>query len=381
MRIQGGLVLVDGELVETDLRIDATSGVIESIGADGGNARAYDARGLHVLPGIVDIHGDAFERQLMPRPGVGFPADVALADSDRQAVANGITTIFHGVTWSWEPGLRGADNARALVSEIEGLRPRLGADTHCHLRLETFNLDAEAEVIDWLGDRRIGMLGFNDHMPGENAPPRTRKVAQMAERAGLSQEDFLALVGRLRARANEVPGSIARLAAVANANNVATLSHDDMSPEQRRWFRDLDCRLAEFPTTQETAADAIASGDDVVMGAPNVVRGGSHIGWIGAADMIARGNCTILASDYYYPALLLAAFRLAADDVAPLASAWTYISENPARAAGLHDRGTLSPGKRADVILVDASDALRPKTIAALANGRIVHLWDAERLH
>ena len=367
MRVQGGQTLVDGQLVEADVRIDDAAGVIDAIGADGGNGRGFDARGLYVLPGIVDIHGDAFERQLMPRPGVGFPIDVALADSDRQAVVNGITTIFHGVTWSWEPGLRGSDNARALVSEIETLRPELGADTHCHLRLETFNLDAEAEVTDWLSDRRIGMLGFNDHLPSAEAPPRTRKVAEMAARAGLAVEAFNTLVERL--------------AAAANAANVATLSHDDMSPEQRRWFRDLDCRLAEFPTTLETAADAIASGDDVVMGAPNVVRGGSHIGWIGAADMIARGNCTVLASDYYYPSLLLAAFRLAADNVAPLHAAWAYISENPARAAGLHDRGALSPGKRADIIMVDASDALRPRTVAAISKGRIVHLSDTARLN
>ena len=381
MRIQGGQTLVDGQFVEADVRIDEAVGVIDTVGADGGKDRVFDARGLYVLPGIVDIHGDAFERQLMPRPGVGFPIDVALADSDRQAVANGITTIFHGVTWSWEPGLRGSDNARALVSEIEMLRPELGADTHCHLRLETFNLDAEAEVIDWLSEHRIGMLGFNDHMPSAEAPPRTRKIAEMAARAGLTVEAFNALVERLRARSNEVPGAIARLAAAAIAANVATLSHDDMSPEQRRWFRDLGCRLAEFPTTLETAADAVAAGDDVVMGAPNVVRGGSHIGWIGAADMIARGNCTILASDYYYPALLLAAFRLAADNVAPLHVAWAYISENPARAAGLHDRGVLRSVNRADIILVDAADALRPKTVAAISQGRIVHCIDAARLN
>jgi alpha-D-ribose 1-methylphosphonate 5-triphosphate diphosphatase len=381
MRIQGGQTLIDGQFAEADVRLDETSGVIDAVGGEGGNGRCLDARGLYVLPGIVDIHGDAFERQLMPRPGVGFPIDVALLDSDRQAVANGITTIFHGVTWSWEPGLRGADNARGMVSAIEALRPALGADTHCHLRFETFNLDAETEVADWLAQRRIGMLGFNDHMPGDNTPPRTRKVAQMAERAGLSHEDFLALVARLRARANEVPGSIARLAAAANAGNVATLSHDDMSPEQRRWFRDLDCRLAEFPTTLETAADATAAGDDVVMGAPNVVRGGSHIGWIGAADMIARGFCTILASDYYYPALLLAAFRLAADEVVPLPAAWAYVAENPARAAGLRDRGVIAAGRRADVVMIDASDALRPKTVATISNGRIVHLTDPGRLH
>jgi alpha-D-ribose 1-methylphosphonate 5-triphosphate diphosphatase len=391
MRIQGGQVLVDGSFAEADVAID-DSGTIAAVGGNGiggvggngiggnVNGRVFDARGLYVLPGIVDIHGDAFERQLMPRPGVGFPIDVALMESDRQAVGNGITTMFHGVTWSWEPGLRGADNARAMLGAIEAMRPRLAADTHCHLRHETFNLDAEAEIVDWLGDRRIGMLGFNDHMPGENAPPRTRKLAQMAERAGLSSEDFMALVSRLRGRGGEVPGSIARLAAAASENAVALLSHDDMSPAQRQWFRALDCRLAEFPTTLETAEEATLNGDDVVMGAPNVVRGGSHIGWIGAADMIARGFCTILASDYYYPAPLLAAFRLAADGVVPLAKAWSFVSERPAKAAGLADRGVIAAGHRADLIAVDAVDALRPVVIAALSNGRIVHMNEAARL-
>jgi alpha-D-ribose 1-methylphosphonate 5-triphosphate diphosphatase len=381
MRVQGGQVLAGGQWVVGDVNIDEAAGLIDAIGKDGGSGRCFDARGLHVLPGIVDIHADAFERQLMPRPGVGFPIDVALMESDRQAVSNGITTMFHGVTWSWEPGLRGADNARALLAAVEALRPELGADTHVHLRYETFNLDAEAEVTGWVGKRRIGMLGFNDHMPGAHGPPRMRKLAEMAERAGLSREDFLALVERQRARAGEVPASIARLAAAAGTSSMPTLSHDDISPEQRRWFRALNCRLAEFPTTIETAQEAREGGDDVVLGAPNVVRGGSHIGWIGAADMIARGFCTILASDYYYPAPLLAAFRLAADGIAPLATAWSYVCERPAKAAGLTDRGAIAPGRRADVIIVDAKDLLRPKVTATIANGHIVHLADASRLN
>jgi alpha-D-ribose 1-methylphosphonate 5-triphosphate diphosphatase len=112
-----------------------------------------------------------------------------------------------------------------------------------------------------------------------------------------------------------------------------------------------------------------------------VVRGGSHIGWIGAADMIARGCCTILASDYYYPAPLLAAFRLAADGVTPLAQAWAYVSERPAKAAGLTDRGVIEAGRRADVIVVDGSDARRPKLVATMAHGRIVHLAETNRLN
>ncbi|MBS0247384.1 MAG: alpha-D-ribose 1-methylphosphonate 5-triphosphate diphosphatase [Proteobacteria bacterium] len=381
MRIQGGQTLIDGAFVEADIVVDDQDGAIASVGANGGNGRAYDARGLYVLPGIVDIHADAFERQLMPRPGVGFPIDLALQESDRQAVGNGITTLFHGVTWSWEPGLRSADNARAVLTGIEQLQPSLGADTRCHLRHGTYNLDAETEIADWLGDRRIGMLGFNDHMPSASAPPRTRKIAEMAARAGLTVEDFNALVERLRARANEVPGSIERLARAASASTVATLSHDDNSPAQRQWFRALDCRVAEFPVNLETAEDATRAGDNVVMGAPNVVRGGSHIGWVAAADMIGRGLCTVLASDYYYPAPLIAPFRLAADKVAPLEKAWSFVSERPAQAAGLDDRGALQTGKRADIVVVDATDPLRPKAVATMSQGRFVHMTDATRFN
>ncbi|MGE4166028.1 MAG: alpha-D-ribose 1-methylphosphonate 5-triphosphate diphosphatase, partial [Xanthobacteraceae bacterium] len=308
------------------------------------------------------------------------PIDVALIDSDRQAVANGITTLFHGVTWSWEPGLRGADNARAILAALESLKSKLSIDTRFHLRHETYNLDAENEVTDWLGDARIGMLGFNDHMLAEAEPRENRNFTKMVERSGLTSDEFLALIARLKSKADDIPGSITRLAKAARSGGVPLLSHDDMSPEQRGWFRALDCRLAEFPTTLETAQAATEAGDDIVLGAPNVVRGGSHIGWINAADMIKRGFCTVLASDYYYPAPLLAAFRLAADGVAPLEEAWAYVSERPARAAGLADRGTFAAGKRADLILVDAANAQRPRTVATVANGRVVYLTEPQRL-
>jgi alpha-D-ribose 1-methylphosphonate 5-triphosphate diphosphatase len=117
-----------------------------------------------------------------------------------------------------------------------------------------------------------------------------------------------------------------------------------------------------------------------VFGAPNVVRGGSHTGWTKASDMIAKGLCSILASDYYYPAQILAAFRLAADGVLPLADAWNLISAAPARAAGLSDRGILAEGQRADIILVDDDVLMRPRIVAVIAAGRLAHLTDPNRL-
>jgi alpha-D-ribose 1-methylphosphonate 5-triphosphate diphosphatase len=378
IRIEGGQVLIGHQLESTTIHL--AQGLISAVGSDTPSRRHINAAGLLVLPGIVDIHGDAFERQMMPRPGVHFAMDIALLDSDRQAVANGITTVFHGVTWSWEPGLRGPENARAMLAGIEALRPRLGADTHFHLRHETFNLEAEPEILQWLAQRRIGLMAFNDHMLiADESSARSKKLPPMIERSGLSREAFLAMVERVRGRGNEVPASIERIAQAALAHGVPLLSHDDSSPDQRRWFRALGCRLAEFPTTVETAQEAASQGDDIVLGAPNVVRGGSHIGWIDAKDMVGRGLCSILASDYYYPAQLLAAFRLAAEKVVPLHAAWALVSATAAAAARLPDRGVIASGRRADLILVD-TQVERPCVVATIVAGRIVHLVDAARI-
>ena len=381
IRITGAQALLPGGLEVAPVHISPADGVISGIGSDQSTGRTIDADGLYLLPGIVDMHGDAFERQIMPRPGVHVALDVALADSDRQAVANGITTVFHGVTWSWEPGLRGSDNARAILAGIESMQPRLAADTRYHLRHETYNLDAEPEVCDWVAARRVGAVAFNDHLPSpDSAAKRPDKIAQMVERAGIPREDFIALVQRLHARRDEVPVSISRIAAEAGTNRVPLLSHDDASPEQRRWFRDLGCRVSEFPVNIETATDAADAGDAIVLGAPNVMRGKSHMGWVNAADMVGRGLCSILASDYYYPAPLIAAFRLAEQGTAPLETSWRLVSETPAKAMGLDDRGTIAEGLRADLILVEAAANSRPRVVAVIVAGRIVHLTEPSRI-
>ena len=378
--IEAGRALIDGEFQETSLSI--AGGEIHELGA--GHRRgalALDARDLLVLPGIVDIHGDAFERQMMPRPKVDFPIDVALVDSDRQAIANGITTVFHAATWSWEPGLRSGDNAQRLLEAIEALRPKLAADTRFHLRHETYNLDAEETIGEWLSDGRIDLFAFNDHT--ENTvlllnKPNKRKT--MVARTGLSDEDFDVLLQCVLSRAAAVPGSMSRIAKIARDADVRMLSHDDNSPDMRRAFRAQGVRIAEFPINEETAREAAAGGDAIVFGAPNVVRGGSHTGWTKASDMIEKGLCSVLASDYYYPAPLLAAFRLAHDQVLPLGKAWDLISAAPAEAAGLADRGKLAQGRRADILLVDDTIPLRPRIVAVIAAGRLVHLADADRI-
>lgn len=378
--IEGGQTLIGNELEDASLHI-ASGKIAEISSRSSATSLRLDGHGLIALPGIVDMHGDAFERQMMPRPGVDFPIDVALVDSDRQAIANGITTVFHATTWSWEPGLRGAENAHRLLNAIEGMRPQLAADTRFHLRQETFNLDAEPTIAEWLTAGRVDLLAFNDHMHMTAASmSNPKKRARMVERSGLSERDFDLLVERVMTGADKVPASIARLASIGRDSSIPLVSHDDESPDQRAHFRSMGIDIAEFPINEQTARAAIDGGDFTVFGAPNVVRGGSHTGWTSAAEMVSKGLCSILASDYYYPAPLLAAFLLAADNILPLPQAWSLVSGAPAAATGLHDRGEIAAGKRADIILVDAREPLRPRVVAVISGGRMVHLTEPQRI-
>jgi alpha-D-ribose 1-methylphosphonate 5-triphosphate diphosphatase len=149
-----------------------------------------------------------------------------------------------------------------------------------------------------------------------------------------------------------------------------------MTPEQRAWYRGLGCAIAEFPINEETAFAARDAGDEIVFGGPNVLRGGSHTGCPAAANMIAAGACSALASDYYYPSLALAPFRLDAAGVLPLADGWRLVSAGPARMLGLDDRGSIADGKRADIVLATPEGEIE----AVIAAGRVRLLRDIGRI-
>jgi alpha-D-ribose 1-methylphosphonate 5-triphosphate diphosphatase len=324
-----------------------------------------------ILPGIIDLHGDAFERQLMPRPGVHFPSVPAVVETDRQLLANGITTAYHGLTLSWEPGLRGAEAARDFLAALAAARPHLGCDTRLHLRFETFNLDMVDEVEAWLAEGRIDLLAFNEHTADITRAIDANRIGVYLGRTRLDEPAFRALVARVRARSAEVPAAVERLAAAAVRAGIPIASHDDASPEERARFRALGCRISEFPIDRATAADAIAAGDATVLGAPNVMRGGSHAKRLAATEAAAAELCSVLTSDYYYPALLHAPFLLEQRGTLPLARAWDLVSRNAARAIGLADRGAIAPGLRADLVLIDDSDRTLPVVRASIVAGEL----------
>lgn len=369
--IENGRVLTPDGFVESNVAIE--DGQISGVGSASNGARQrINASEALVLPGAIDIHGDAFERQLMPRPGVHFPHDIALLETDKQLIANGITTAYHGVTLSWEPGLRSADAFREFLGAHERLKSHYISDVRLHLRFETANVGMVDETAGWLAEGRIDALAFNDHLPHiRRYRENFDKMSVYAGRSGMSLDEFLVLFDKVAIAAEEGqnPG-IERLAEAARGAGVPMLSHDDAGEDVRLRFHNLGCRIAEFPMGDKTAAAAKALGDPIVLGAPNVVRGGSHTGLQSAADSAAKGLCDVLASDYYYPALMHAPFILANQGKLPLPEAWMLVSTNAADALGLNDRGRIQVGQRADIVIVSDEGPI-PTLKATIAAGRL----------
>lgn len=356
-----------------------------------------DARGKILAPALIDVHGDAFERQLMPRPGVYFPTETALIDTDRQLAANGIATAYHAITLGWEPGLRDVVRGRELMQSIQDLTPRLTVENRVQLRWETFAFEA-LDVIAWaLQGPLLPSVAFNDHtsmtMRAYDVPIQDRafelspdfsiasldddrmkkRIASKAHRAGLSEEDYIALLGKVWDRREDVPQTIASVAKLASDAGATMLSHDDTRAETRSYFRNLGASVAEFPMVMEAAEAARAGGDLIIFGAPNATRGGSHIGSLGAGDMVEAGLCDALASDYFYPALLAAIDRLDREKRADRLALWSLISTGPARAMGLHDRGEITVGKRADLVLLDWPKGYGPAIQGTWVGGRCAY--------
>lgn len=323
--------------------------------SDQGNlsSLSFNAEGLYLLPGIIDLHGDAFERNISPRPGVYFDVETALLETDKQLLVNGITTAYLAMTISWEPGLRSIDKAIELVDALEKLRPQLITDIRLQMRWEIAALECASQVKQWLAMTPKPMLTFNDHYTKLLQSKRqVAKLSQYAARANLSEEQYLHQLETVISRPDDIATAVEDMAQSAVANQVVCLSHDEPTAEVRRKHRALGISVCEFPLTTDTAKEAKAANESIVLGAPNVVRGGSHIGAIDAATAVKENLCDVLATDYFYAAPLHAVCKLADNNPEKLPDFWKLVSTNAAKAAGLVDRDSLKTGQRADVIAV-----------------------------
>lgn len=370
-----------GAQVLTQNSWDDTLAVRGGLVVQGGAGREIDARGFRILPGIVDAHGDGFERHLAPRRGAMTDMVAGIASAEADLACNGITTAIMAQFYSWEGGLRAPEFARKFLSALDAARPECLTDMRAQLRIETHMIDDYDDMLALIRAHAIGYVVMNDHIPHKRLdegrkPPR---LTGTALKSGRSPEAHLALMQRLHARREEVPQALAQFAQQLRTAGCLLGSHDDATAAERTAAQAMGADISEFPETLEAAQTARATGGLIILGAPNVMRGGSHAGNVSATELIAKGLCDALASDYHYPALRQSVGKLVDAGACDFEQAWALLSSGPARVLGLADRGALAPGLRADLVVEDCATG---RIAATMCAGRFTYLQGtfAERL-
>jgi alpha-D-ribose 1-methylphosphonate 5-triphosphate diphosphatase len=349
--------VVDGTLIVRD-------GVIAEVTAGRAAAPSEDFEGDYLLPGLVELHTDHLENHYHPRPGVSWPAIPAVMAHDAQIAAAGITTVFDAVrAGTFDPGDLSAQHAMTLATAVAEAQ-RLGqlrAEHFIHLRCELPCPDTAESARMTAAAGPLHIISIMDHTPGARQFVSIGKFKEyyLGKKLVLPEQIDGYIAERRDFQSRYAAANKQAILELARAANVKVASHDDATVAHVEEAIADGVSIAEFPTTQEAAAAAHRNGLAVLMGAPNVVRGKSHSGNISAADVAASGHLDVLSSDYVPSSLLPAVFRLAADVPGmALADAVRLITFNPARAAGLDDRGVIAPGKRADLLQVRIVDGI-----------------------
>jgi alpha-D-ribose 1-methylphosphonate 5-triphosphate diphosphatase len=361
----GWLKIEDGRIQEIDEKDSAGAGV--------------DFQGDYLLPGLIELHTDHLESHYVPRPAVKWHAGSAVLAYDAQIAAAGITTVFDsfrvGVD-EYETGAKLGDEVAPIAEAVRravkaGL---LRADHLTHLRCEVPAPNVVEGLTALLASHPVQLISLMDHTPGQRQFRNLDKYfLYYSGKSGRSQADVEEIAkGRQKVGSARALRNRPRIVEIAKARGITLASHDDTTAEEVALAQRDGVTIAEFPTTMEAAAASRALGMATVMGAPNVVRGGSHSGNASARDLAEAGHLDILSSDYVPAALLMAAFRLAdTPAVGGLAGAVRLVSKAPAEATGLHDRGEVAVGRRADLLRVATHDG-EPVVRAVWREGRRV---------
>ncbi|MBW4973474.1 alpha-D-ribose 1-methylphosphonate 5-triphosphate diphosphatase [Roseovarius mucosus] len=352
--LANALLILPNEVIPGALQIKG--GKITAL--DSGTALplgAVDCEGDYLAPGLIELHTDNLERHIQPRPKVDWPHHAAIVAHDAELASVGITTVFDAMRVGSIPtGVgRYSKYARGLANELLSLRAEeaLKISHFLHLRAEVCSETLEEEMEQFGPSDRVGIVSLMDHTPGQRQFRDLTKLEEyMKGKHALTDAEFAEHVAQLKAL-RAAHGDRHEAAAVAHAARYGAVlaSHDDTTAEQVAVSGGYGIRLAEFPTTVEAASTCHAHDIAVIMGAPNLIRGGSHSGNVAAGELADLGFLDILSSDYVPSALLLGAVQLGAR-WGDMARGLATVTANPARAVGLSDRGQLAVNARADLI-------------------------------
>lgn len=379
--MQDSFVIVNAQVVTPDgIRENASLRVEDGRIAEihEGNCksgRKIDAAGNFLFPGFVDMHSDAIEKGIEPRPNTFFPVDIAVFELDKKIAACGITTMYHSLSFAeLEVGLRNNNTAAKIIREINKLQHKLKINTKIHARFEITDLGAVPFLRDLIEDEQINLFSFMDHSPGQG---QFRDILSFKNYYGpvyakTDSEMDQIIERKLEAKKNHASTIIAGLIDICRQRGIAIASHDDDSQEKIAWLKEMNIGMTEFPVNIETVRTARELGVSVCLGSPNVLRGQSQAKNLSAREAISSGFGDILCSDYSPMTMLHAVSTLTKLSILPLHEAIKMVSLNPARAVGIADEtGSLTVGKAADMVLVDHSDDF-PRVVKTFAAGREV---------
>ena len=349
IRLTGGDILRDDRMEHSDISIAGQSF------SDNASGTEVSLDGYYVLPGIIDLHGDAFERHLAPRPSAPFDPIIGLRSCERELLANGVTTAYLAQSWSWEGGFRSPDYSEGVIKSVAAFKPQMTADMRVQIRFEYFLTSDGHRLLTAAETGGVDYIVFNNHLDQglEMVETRPQALANWAAQNKRTMEEHLQLMRDAKATEPQVPAFIHDLGKSFAQRGISSGSHDDDTPEIRHMFNGAGARICEFATNAETAAAAHDLGSPVLMGAPNVVRGGSQSGNIAAIELVRKDLCDVLVSDYYAPALATAAWTMIDNGDLDLVNAWKMISTNAADAMRWTDLGRIKDAQRADCVFIN----------------------------
>ncbi|WP_245600123.1 alpha-D-ribose 1-methylphosphonate 5-triphosphate diphosphatase [Paenibacillus harenae] len=340
------------------------------------DAAVIDAKQRYVLPGLIDIHCDAIEKEVQPRPNTLFPLNMALLEFERKLPVHGITTMYHSLSLGVGLSLRGDHLLTGMVDHIRSYRSRRSMiRNRIHLRFEVSHLAGMPIVEQYLNENAIDYLSFMDHSPGQGQYREPGSFERyVMKNQGVNSDEVRAIVDNLILRRQQVDRKeLARLGRLAAERGIAVASHDDDSADKVEESASYGVSVCEFPINLETAKHAVKRGLRVCVGAPNVVRGVSHDKNLRAVDAITAGAADILCSDYHPSSMLAAIFKLADEGTAALPAAVRMATLHPAQALGAdRELGSIEQGKAADLVIVDHFDNL-PWVTNTIVGGRLVY--------
>jgi alpha-D-ribose 1-methylphosphonate 5-triphosphate diphosphatase len=347
-------VVFPTEVVE-DIAVLIEDGRIAAIDPNGTkDAKIIDLSGRILIPGMIDLHCDALEKEIEPRPNVHFPLDFACAQADKRNAVAGITTVFHALSFAnHELGVRNNAFAAEIARAVHAWRLHALIDNRVHVRYEVTDETAPPVLRDLIEKGDAHLISFMDHSPGQGQFRDVEAYREYLARTYKTDADALDTI--LTRKLEAAQGAMERmksLAEQARIHNVSIASHDDDSPDKIATVQALGAVISEFPINLETARAARENGLATLFGAPNILRGKSQSGNMRALDAVSSGVADCLCGDYSPAALLPSIMRLPSLTDISLCQAVAMVTVNPARAAGLSDRGEITIGKRADLVAV-----------------------------